>query len=185
MPVDLIPPHVAPKLETSRLRLHGHGLKDFAESAGLWADPEVVRFIGGRPFTEEEVWTRLLRYIGHWAALGYGYWVIRDKAGGRFVGEIGLADFRRNFDPALGAPFAGAPEIGWALSPWAHGQGYASEAIQAVLAWAEQRFGPDTRTVCMINPDNAASIRAAQKAGYRPFARTTYKEAPSLLFERP
>jgi RimJ/RimL family protein N-acetyltransferase len=171
----------APDLETPRLRLQGHGLKDFAESAALWADPEVVRFIGGRPFTEEEVWTRLLRYVGHWAALGYGYWVIREASSGRFVGEVGFADFKRALDP----PFGDAPEIGWALCPWAHGRGYASEAIQAVLGWGDAHFGAGARTVCMISPDNAPSIRAAQKAGYGQFARTTYKGSSTLLYSRP
>ena len=61
----------------------------------MWADPEVTRYIGGRPFGVEEVWTRLLRYAGHWALLGYGYWAVIEKSSGRFVGEAGLADFHR------------------------------------------------------------------------------------------
>jgi RimJ/RimL family protein N-acetyltransferase len=173
-------PAKAPDLATERLILHGHGLKDFADSAAMWADRDVVRFIGGRPFTEEEVWTRLLRYVGHWATMGYGFWAIREKATGRFVGEVGFADFRRELDP----PFGDVPEMGWALSSWAHGKGYASEAIAAALAWGEQRFGRGARTVCMISPDNAPSIKAAEKAGYREFARTTYKGSPTVLFER-
>jgi RimJ/RimL family protein N-acetyltransferase len=52
------------------------------------------------------------------------------------------------------------------------------------LAWGEAHFGQGARTVCMISPDNAPSIRAAQKAGYREFARTTYKGSPTILFER-
>jgi RimJ/RimL family protein N-acetyltransferase len=180
MPPSEPAPRTAPELVTERLILHGHGLKDFSDSAAMWADPDVVRFIGGRAFTEEEVWTRLLRYVGHWATLGYGFWAIREKAGGRFVGEVGFADFRRDLDP----PFGDAPEMGWALMPWAHGKGYASEAIAAALAWGEGRFGQGVRTVCMISPENAPSIRAAEKAGYREFARTTYKGAPTVLFER-
>jgi len=173
-------PIAAPDLTTDRLILHGHGLKDFAESAAMWSDPDVVRFIGGRPFTEEEVWARLLRYVGHWAALGYGFWAIREKTTGRFVGEIGFGDFRRELEPSFG----NTPEIGWALSPWAHGRGYASEAIRAVLVWGEDHFGRDARTVCIISPENAPSIRAAEKAGYREFARTLYKGSPTVMFER-
>ncbi len=171
----------APELKTDRLILHGHGLKDFAESVALWTDPDVVRFIGGRPFTEEEVWTRLLRYVGHWATLGYGFWAVREAATGRFVGEVGLANFRRALDPTFGD----TPEMGWALRPWAHGQGYASEAVQAVLAWAEGRFGAGVRTVCMIDPQNTASIRVAEHLGYRAFAHAIYKDAPTVLYQRP
>lgn len=169
----------APVLHTERLVLSGHTVDDFADSAAMWADPDVVRFIGGRPSTEEEAWSRLLRYVGHWAALGFGYWVVRERASGRFVGEVGLADFRRE----IAALFGGAPESGWALAPWAHGRGYATEAVGAMLAWAQSDLGA-ARTVCMIEPDNAPSIRVAEKLGYRPFARTFYKDAETVLFER-
>ncbi len=168
-----------PTLETARLRLAGHRLDDFDDSAAMWADPEVTRHIGGRPSTREEAWTRLLRYVGHWALLGYGYWVVRDQASGRFVGEVGFADFHRELEP----PFDGAPEIGWALVPWAHGRGLATEAVRAALAWGDQHLGA-RRTVCMIDPGNAASIRVAQKCDYEEYARTSYKGAPTILFQR-
>jgi RimJ/RimL family protein N-acetyltransferase len=168
-----------PALDTERLTLRGHTLADFDDSAAMWADPTVTRHIGGRPFTREEVWTRLLRYVGHWALLGYGYWVIRDKASGRFVGEVGFLDGKRDIVPSL----EGAPEIGWALSTWAHGRGIATEAVRAAVEWGATHFGA-RRSVCLIDVDNLASVRVAQKCGYREFARTTYKGAPVILFER-
>jgi RimJ/RimL family protein N-acetyltransferase len=54
-----------PTLRTERLILRAPTLDDFADSLAMWADPTVTRFIGGRPHTKEEVWSRLLRYIGH------------------------------------------------------------------------------------------------------------------------
>src|SRR4051794_8967766 len=75
---------LAPILETARLRLRGHGLDDFPQSATMWADPKVVRYIRPTPFTEEETWARLLRYVGHWALLGDGFWVVEDKNTGEF-----------------------------------------------------------------------------------------------------
>jgi RimJ/RimL family protein N-acetyltransferase len=107
----------APPIDTARLTLRGHKAGDIDESAALWADPMVVRHIGGRPFSREESWTRLLRYAGHWALLGFGYWVVRERSSGRFVGEVGLADYRRDLVPAI----EGTPEAGWVLAPWAHG----------------------------------------------------------------
>ncbi|MBS1152390.1 MAG: GCN5-like N-acetyltransferase [Myxococcaceae bacterium] len=145
----------------------------------MWSHPDVTRYIGGRPFTEEEVWGRVLRYIGHWTALGFGYWAIRERSTGRFVGELGFADFKRDIQPSL----AGAPEIGWALSPWAHGQGFATEAVRAVVGWGDQHF-PGQRTVCLISPGNKASIRVAEKCGYQEYERTTYKGELTLLFQR-
>ena len=172
------------ELDSPRLILRRHTRADFPDMVTLWSDPDVVRHIGGRPFSEEEVWTRLLRYAGHWSLLGFGYWTVRRREDGGFVGEVGFADFHRDLQPG----FDGAPEIGWVLSPAMHGQGFATEAVTAALAWAERRFGPagalQGRTVCMIEPDNTASLRVAEKVGFRRYAQTRYHDAPTCLFER-
>lgn len=168
-----------PAIDTERLTLRGSRREDFEEAFQMWGDPRVTRYIGGRPSTREEVWSRLLRYVGHWAVMGYGFWVVREKSTGRFVGEVGLADFRRETEPS----FDGAKEAGWALSPWAHGQGFATEAVSAALRWVDGRFGPE-RVVCIINPGNEASLKLARKCGFREFARGSYKGEPTLMFER-
>src|SRR5262249_10234717 len=147
-------------IDTDRLTLRVHTRDDHRDSAAMWADRDVTRFIGGRPSSEEEAWARLLRYAGLWSLLGFGYWVVRAKATGRFVGEVGFADFRRDTTPSL----AGAPEAGWVLIPPAQGKGYATEAVRAALAWLEASRGR-LRTVCMIDPSNAPSIRVAEKCG--------------------
>lgn len=169
----------APVLETERLRLRGHDLRDFEPMLAMWGDPRVTRFIGGKPSTKDEVWTRLLRYVGHWAVLGYGYWAVEEKATGAFVGELGFADFKRDMEPS----FEGIPELGWALAGPAHGKGYATEAVQAAIDWGRGHFNGQ-RIVCMISPDNTPSIRVAGKCGFRQFGETNYKGSPSLLFER-
>jgi RimJ/RimL family protein N-acetyltransferase len=166
-----------PTLTTPRLILRPHTAADFAACCTIWTDPEVTRFIGGRPSTEEEVWFRILRYAGLWNLLGYGYFLATDRASGAIVGEFGLADFRRDIDP----PFGNTPEAGWIMLPGHHGKGLAHEAMSAVLAWAG-RTTP--RTVCMIDPANAPSLKLAEKLGYHEYARTTFKGSPTLLFER-
>ena len=168
-----------PVLETERLRLRGHGIGDLADCAAMWADPEVIRYTTRKPLTEEESWTRLLRYVGHWALMGFGYWVVEEKATGRFAGEIGFADFKRDIEPSL----KGVPEIGWALASQAHGKGYATEAVRAAVAWGDANFGV-ARTACLIDPENLASVRVAEKCGYRELQRTAYKERPILMFGR-
>jgi RimJ/RimL family protein N-acetyltransferase len=170
---------LVPVLETERLTLRGHRVEDFADCLALWTDPQVTRFIGGRPSTQEEVWSRLLRYIGHWSLLGFGYWAVEERATGRFIGELGFADFKRQIEPSLD----GIPEAGWALSPSVHGRGYATEAVQAILAWGDRHFG-SARTACIIAPENWASIRVAEKCGYREFQRTTYKDNPTIMYMR-
>lgn len=151
---------------------------DFEESAALWADPAVTRFIGGRPSTHEESWARLLRSVGHWAVLGFGYWMVRERSSGRFLGEVGFSDFHREVSP----PLEGAPELGWVLSPSAQGQGFGIEAVRAALEWADARLGPGRR-VCMVAPENARSLLLAGKAGFVEYARGTYKGQVSVLLE--
>jgi RimJ/RimL family protein N-acetyltransferase len=168
-----------PTIETARLRLRGHRVEDFGDCAAMWGDAAVVRHIGGRPFSTEETWAKILRYAGLWALLGFGYWAIEEKGSRRFVGEVGLADFKREIEPS----FAGAPEIGWALASWAHGAGFATEAVGAAVAWGDGHSA-GARTVCLIDPDNLASIRVAEKCGYRDYARTTYRGQPTILFRR-
>jgi RimJ/RimL family protein N-acetyltransferase len=169
----------APPIETERLSLEGHQLQDFADCRAMWMDPVVTRFIGGKPSTSQEVWHRLLRYVGHWAVLGFGYWVVREKASGQFVGEVGFADWKRDLEPSFGS----APEMGYALAPWCYGRGFATEAALAATAWGDANL-PEPRTWCLINPEAKASIRVAEKCGYRELDRTTYNAQPIILFER-
>lgn len=168
----------APVIETERLILRGHAKADLDACAAMWGDAQVTRYIGGRPFARDEVWARLLRYVGHWQEMGYGFWALTEKASGRLVGELGFADFKRELDPSFGE----TPEMGWVLSPAAHSKGYASEAVTAALAWADGHFGGG-RTVCMIHPENEASLRVARKAGFREFARADY-HGQTVLLER-
>jgi RimJ/RimL family protein N-acetyltransferase len=168
-----------PILETERLRLRGHRPNDFADCTALWGDPEVTRFIGGKPLTSEEVWARMLRYAGHWNWMKYGYWVMEEKSTGKFAGELGFADYQRELDP----PIVGIPEIGWVLSSEFHGKGYATEAVRDVTVWGDAQLDAG-RTVCLINPENLASIRVAEKCGYRIVGRPAYKGHTTLLYGR-
>ncbi|HEY5925125.1 MAG TPA: GNAT family N-acetyltransferase [Kofleriaceae bacterium] len=166
-----------PTLETQRLILSAPTLTDAPAIAAMWSDAEVVRHIGNVPFSAEDSWARLLKYVGHWQLLGYGTWIVRDKAG-EFVGEVGLFDLHRAIEPAIEGP-----EAGWVLARSAHRKGYATEAVQAALAWGEQQLGARTFT-CIIDNDNTASLRVAEKCGFREHARTTYKQTPVIMLRR-
>jgi len=151
----------APTLETSRLVLRQLTLDDYDALAACWANPETVKYIGGgKPQSPEMSWGRLLRYIGHWQVLGYGCWAICEKEGGQFVGTVGLQNQKRSITPALEYP-----EAGWTLIPSACGKGYATEALTAVLAWADTTFAEPV--CCIINDENLPSIRLAEKMGFQ------------------
>ena len=148
---------------------------DFEDSVAMWGDPIVVRHIGYKPFTREATWARLLRYVGHWQLLGYGMWTVRERATGAFVGEVGLLEAMREISPPLDAP-----ELGWVLAKHAHGKGYATEAVHAALAWG-RRLGD--RFTAIIDPDNAPSLRVAEKCGFREVRRPTYNDESIVVME--
>jgi RimJ/RimL family protein N-acetyltransferase len=168
-----------PVIETERLRLRAHRADDYELCQALWSDSEIVRQISARAATAEEVWRRLLQYRGLWSLLGYGYWAIEEKASGQYVGDVGFADFSRDMQPSL----RGMLECGWVLAPQARGMGYATEAVLAVCAWADA-LGLGQRAVCIIAPDNAASIRVATKVGFTSWQQTRYRGSSTLVFRR-
>lgn len=174
MPLDLVP-----TIQTRRLKLRAHSSSDLATCLQLWTDPQVYRPIGGKAATEQEAWWRILRYRGLWEVLGYGYWVIEDLATGKMIGEIGFADFKRELPTSMG----GVPEAGWVLSSQFHGLGFASEALQAILKWADSVAKFD-RTFCIINPENKVSIHLARKGGYQSVATVQYLGHEVIVFER-
>jgi RimJ/RimL family protein N-acetyltransferase len=174
-----MPPSQPVRIETERLILDAHTIDDFEPLAAMWAEPDVVKFITGRPSTAQESWMRLLRYGGLWSLLGYGYWAVREKESGRFVGDLGFADFHRQIEPAI----AGVPEAGWVLATWAHGRGFATEALGAALRWLDGRASID-RSVCLISPENKISIRLAERHGYSISATTSFAGEDTLLLAR-
>lgn len=167
-------------IETSRLILRPHRIADFEDWYAMFRDRDLFRFISAPAPTREDAWNRLLRYAGHWALLGYGLFAVTDRADGRFLGEVGLADFHRG----LGPDFDGVPEAAWIMSRATHGRGLAQEAVRAAHDWLARAHAP-ARTVCLIQPDNAPSLRLAQHLGYRIFGRTTYRDVPCLMLDRP
>ncbi len=169
-----------PVLETGRLRLRGYRASDLDAQAAALADPEVVRHLGGSPFSREETWRKMLASPGLWAMLGYGYWIAERREDGAYLGQIGFADFKRDMTPGI----EGIPEMGWIMAPGAQGQGYATEAALAALAWADEALGGG-EIVAIISHDNAASIRVAEKAGFSLREEADYKGEPILLFRRP
>jgi RimJ/RimL family protein N-acetyltransferase len=144
----------------------------------MMGDVKVMRHLGG-PLAREESWRKLLCGAGLWSLFGYGYWAVERREDGRLIGQVGFADFRRDMVPGI----ENIPEIGWLFAADASGQGYATEAARAALAWADAALeAPET--VAIVDANNLASIRVAEKCGFDENEPATYRGEPMLLFRR-
>src|SRR5688572_9064418 len=170
---------IAPTLSTERLILRPYRDADFEPYATMWANPVVVRYIGGTPTSREDSWTRFLRNIGMWEMFGFGFFVVEAAGTGVFLGEVGFQERLRDIVPSM----EGTIETGWGLRPEAHGKGIATEAVSAALAWADG-VHEGKRFTTLIDAANAASLRVAEKVGFRHLADTTYHGVAARLLER-
>lgn len=76
-------------------------------------------------------------------------------------GERQVAGFGR-----LGLTGVKAAKLGYALTPWAQGHGYAADACQALIGFAFGSLGLH-RVSAAIGPDNLPSIRLVKRLGFR------------------
>jgi RimJ/RimL family protein N-acetyltransferase len=167
-------------LETARLILRPFRAGDVDAQAAMMGDAQVMRYLGGQPLTREEAWRKLLCGNGLWSLFGYGYWAVERREDGRMIGQVGFADFKRDIVPATET----IPEMGWLFAAAASGQGYATEAAAAALAWADSVLDA-AEIVAIIDAENGASIRIAEKSGFATREPASYRGEPILLFRRP
>lgn len=156
-------------------------IEDFESYAPMW----MVQAMSGSIISplpvldKEQIWARVLRWIGHWQTFGFGPFVAVDIETGDICGEVGFGYFRRGHGPA----FDDAPEAMWKIANEHQGRGLAREAMQASLRWFDSRAEAE-RTVCMIDPINAPSLVLAAKLGFTAFANSDYHGTELVLFER-
>ena len=167
-------------IETDRLLLRPLVIGDFESYKTVWVNKPMTDGSPGHPqLSEEDIWYRLLRWIGHWATFDFGPFAIVDRISGAVIGEVGLAHFHRGH----GVPYDGFPEAMWRVEYSRHGRGIATEAMQAVFVWFDSRK-ISTRTVCMIDTWNDTSKSVAARLDFKMFKATTYRGNPVELFER-
>lgn len=149
--------YLMPEIETARLRLRLFTPEDLDGLAGLFADPEVMTYLGaeaGRTMSREESTRALENTIRGWRERGYGRWAVVDKESGRFIGLCGLK--------SLG----GEAELIYALGKAYWGRGLATEAAGAALRYAFEEAGLE-RVVAVTRHGNVASRRVLTRVGMR------------------
>ncbi|MBL8156206.1 MAG: GNAT family N-acetyltransferase [Anaerolineae bacterium] len=146
-------------LETERLILRQFEKTDAVAMSGVFGDPDVMRFGPGVQMADwVSAWIRVL-IEEVYPTRGYGLWAVVEKSQGAFIGYCGLF----HFDDLGGQPEI---EVGYRLARTYWGLGYATEAVCGVRDYAFSKLGI-TRLVALIDPQNGASIRVAEKAGMR------------------
>lgn len=145
-----------PTLETERLRLRPLAKSDMDDYAALYADPEVLRYLGGgaQPWDRGRSSRHMAFVVGQWLVGDAGMWAVEHKETGAFLGVIG-------FSSPEGWP---GFELAWTLARRFWGRGYATEGARAALAHGFTVLRKD-RVISLIHPENQASIRLAERLG--------------------
>jgi RimJ/RimL family protein N-acetyltransferase len=170
---------VSPTIDTARLHLRHWRLDEVEAFHALTESAPMRRFLGRDPPSREDSFNKLLRGAGCWSLLGWGPFAVIERATGEPVGGCGLFRSLRGFGP----DFDVYPEAGWIVAERAWGRGYATEAMQAILAWFDREHGGG-RTVCMIGLGNLASERIAARLGYERMREADYKGDRVTLYAR-
>jgi [ribosomal protein S5]-alanine N-acetyltransferase len=142
--------------KSERLGFRWWTADDLRLAQELWGDLEVTKFFGG-PFSEDEVRLRFKRERARRMVHGFQYWVIELLETGEFVGVCGLRPYK---------PAEEIIELGFHLRPKFWGQGLATEAARAAIAYAFEKYAPK-KLAAGHHPDNLSSKKVIDKLGFR------------------
>jgi len=145
----------------------------FDELLRMHRDEKVMATLGG--VRTEEAWTRAFfnQSNTHWNQHGFGLWVFRDKANGKFVGRGGLRHIVVGGNKEV--------ELAYALMSDYWGQGLATEIASISLKIGFERLH-FTNIVCFTMTTNYASQRVMQKAGFIYEREIIHANLPHVLY---
>ncbi len=145
-------------LHTARLRLEPMNDSHLDGLFAMNSDAEVMRYITGKPDTLADTRNMIDLVKARWEQFGFSWWSFFEIETDTLVGAGCIQHLGR--DPA------NSLETGWRLRRDRWGRGYASEAAQAMAAFAfDTLHSPDLVAVC--DPDNHASSHVMKKLGMR------------------
>ena len=169
----------APFLVTERLELWQPRAGDLQAMHDVVSHPATGRYLGPQALLHDHA-IRFMRNAGSWFLYGYGALILRLHGEPEPIGNCGVFHTFRG----LGEDFDDHPEAGWIVAADHVGQGFASEAMHAVLAWFERVHGA-RRIVCMIAPGNDPSLRLAARLGFTPMREVELPDGEAVrLLER-
>jgi RimJ/RimL family protein N-acetyltransferase len=145
------------EIRTSLLLLRRWLPADREPFAALNADPQVREFFPST-MTREESDASVERIERHFEEHGYGWWAVETPGVAPFIGFVGLSI------PSIEAHFTPCVETGWRLAVPFWGQGYATEAARAALAFGFDEVHLD-QIVSYTTVANVRSRRVIERIG--------------------
>jgi RimJ/RimL family protein N-acetyltransferase len=143
-------------LETARLSLRRFTNEDVGRYHLLTGNARVMRFVTGHPFTWEETEAKFARILARNSEHEHeGIWALYERSTGEFVGSAALMR-----EPS------GRVELGYRIVEERWGQGFATEAAEALLRLAVSALRA-REVVAYVEAGNGASIRVLEKLGMR------------------
>lgn len=159
-------------LETQRILLRHQVIGDLDDLWALYCDPEIIKYIPDAPRSREEAREELEWHKnGHPRFPELGLWAAIHKETGRFIGRCGLLPWEIDGQNEV--------EIAYTISRDFWGQGLATEAAQAILNYGFVNLNL-TRLICLIDEENIASKKVAEKIGMK-FEKEGHDEVGSFL----
>jgi RimJ/RimL family protein N-acetyltransferase len=144
-------------ITTQRLTLRRWREDDLEPFAALNADPLVMEYFP-KTLSHDESEILAGRIARHFEQYGFGWWSTEITANAVFIGLVGLSV------PRFEAHFTPCVEIGWRLARGYWGQGYASEAARAALAYGFEKLQLE-QIVSLTVPANRRSRAVMERIG--------------------
>jgi ribosomal-protein-alanine N-acetyltransferase len=161
--------------ETDRLLIRSLAADDAPELVRALGDPEVMRFSLGGVCTLDDTCRHIERSMSSYEENGFGAWAVVEKTTSGLIGFCGFAlqtveDIQET-------------EIGYRLARQSWGQGFASEAASAVLAYGFGQLKLES-VIAIVQPANLASIRVAEKIGFAYFKESRYHDRDVRIYRK-
>ncbi len=144
--------------ETPRLVLRVWTMEDTPAGFRLWGDSVVMHYISddGQGESEEEIILSMERGIEHQKRYDCQHWAVVSQETQEILGCCGFNVYQKNKEEL---------EICFHFMKEHWGQGYATEAANAALIYAQENLKPQ-RIVASVHPENKASLRVLEKVGF-------------------
>lgn len=144
-------------IETERLKLRQFVLEDAEIIVRILNEPSFIENVGDKGVRTIEDAVAYLENgpFASYAANGFGAYLVQLKESGEPIGMCGLLK-REQFDD---------PDVGYTFFPEFWRQGFAAEAVAAVLEDSRRTLGID-RIIAIVSPHNAPSSRLLEKLGF-------------------